>query len=76
MPRGLREYGKLVREEIVTRAVAEATAERFGIKLCGGNGVCGKCRVKVADGHVYADKHSISMLSKEEILYLYDGEDF
>jgi hypothetical protein len=41
IPEGLREYGKLVRERVITRAVAEATAERFGITLHGGNGVIG-----------------------------------
>jgi uncharacterized 2Fe-2S/4Fe-4S cluster protein (DUF4445 family) len=35
--------------------------------LCGGEGVCGRCRVKVTDGKIRADKHSISLLSKEEI---------
>jgi hypothetical protein len=41
IPEGLREYGKLVREKVITRAVADATAERFGITLHGGNGVIG-----------------------------------
>jgi len=36
--------------------------------LCGGNGVCGSCRVKIANCRIRADKHSISLLSKEEIL--------
>jgi uncharacterized 2Fe-2S/4Fe-4S cluster protein (DUF4445 family) len=36
--------------------------------LCGGKGVCGRCRTKVANGRIRADKHSISLLSKEEIL--------
>ncbi|MFA4876917.1 MAG: sugar-specific transcriptional regulator TrmB [Methanoregula sp.] len=38
---GLREYGCLVRTQVVTRALAEATAERYGIQLIGGNGVIG-----------------------------------
>ncbi|MBW1797610.1 MAG: DUF4445 domain-containing protein, partial [Deltaproteobacteria bacterium] len=33
----------------------------------GGKGVCGKCRVQIADGKVRADKNSISFLSKDEI---------
>src|SRR5208337_2438824 len=41
MPEGLREYGKQVRDRVVARTVAEATAERFGISLYGGNGVIG-----------------------------------
>ncbi|RLB27515.1 MAG: ferredoxin, partial [Deltaproteobacteria bacterium] len=35
--------------------------------LCGGEGVCGRCKVKVTNGKILADKHSISILSKEEI---------
>jgi uncharacterized 2Fe-2S/4Fe-4S cluster protein (DUF4445 family) len=45
-------------------------AQKSGVEianLCGGNGVCGKCRVRVVDGRIYADKHSISLLSREEI---------
>ena len=41
IPEGLREYGRLVRKTVISRAVAEATAERFGITLHGGNGVIG-----------------------------------
>jgi tRNA(Ile2) C34 agmatinyltransferase TiaS len=41
IPGGLREYGRLVRRQAVTRAVAEATGERFGVTLHGGNGVIG-----------------------------------
>ena len=45
-------------------------AEKAGVyinSLCGGKGVCGKCRVQVKDGKVRADKNSISFLSKEEV---------
>ena len=41
IPEGLREYGRRVRTQLITRAVADATAERFGITLHGGNGVIG-----------------------------------
>lgn len=41
VPAGLREFGNLVRTEIVTRPVAEAAAERFNVQLHGGNGVIG-----------------------------------
>ncbi len=41
IPAELREYGKMVREQVIARTVAEATAERFGISLYGGNGVIG-----------------------------------
>lgn len=45
-------------------------AEKAGIhinSLCGGEGVCGRCLVRVTDGKIRADKHSIGILSKEEI---------
>ena len=45
-------------------------AEKAGVyinSLCGGNGVCGKCRVQVTGGRVLADKDSISLLSKDEV---------
>ncbi|PKL64248.1 MAG: sugar-specific transcriptional regulator TrmB [Methanomicrobiales archaeon HGW-Methanomicrobiales-3] len=41
IPAGLREYGKMVREQVIARTVAEATAERFRVSLSGGNGVIG-----------------------------------
>jgi len=45
-------------------------AEQAGVylnSLCGGEGVCGKCRVQVSKGKAKADKHSITFFSKEEI---------
>jgi hypothetical protein len=41
VPAGLREYGRLVRGQVISRAVAVTTAEEFGISLIGGNGVIG-----------------------------------
>jgi len=41
IPPGLRDYGRLIRTGVVARPVAEATAERFGVELHGGNGVIG-----------------------------------
>lgn len=41
LPDGLREYGLMSRTQIISRPVAEATAERFGVILAGGNGVIG-----------------------------------
>ncbi len=41
LPEGLRDYGRMVRQQIISRSVAEATAERFGIVLHGGNGIIG-----------------------------------
>ena len=45
-------------------------AEKAGVhinNLCGGKGVCGRCRVQVINGMIRADKHSMNFLSKEEI---------
>ena len=41
VPRHLREYGRLVREQVISRTITEATAEKFNIVLTGGNGVIG-----------------------------------
>jgi tRNA(Ile2) C34 agmatinyltransferase TiaS len=41
LPAGLREYGQMARSQVISRPVAEATAERFGAALVGGNGVIG-----------------------------------
>ena len=41
IPPGLRDYGRMVREQVIDRTVAEATAERFGVLLQGGRGVIG-----------------------------------
>ena len=40
-PEGLREYGQMARSQVISRPLAEATAERFGVSLAGGNGVIG-----------------------------------
>lgn len=56
--------------EVESGVTLMEAAQSSGVEidnLCGGNGVCGRCKVKVADGEVHADKHSISLLSKEEI---------
>lgn len=45
-------------------------AEKAGVylnSLCGGEGVCGKCRVQVTGGQAKPNKDSITFLSKEEI---------
>jgi len=45
-------------------------AEKAGVylnSLCGGEGVCGKCRVQVIKGKAKVDKNSIAFLTKEEI---------
>jgi uncharacterized 2Fe-2S/4Fe-4S cluster protein (DUF4445 family) len=65
---------KFLPHEITVEVEGGATlmeaAEKAGVhinNLCGGKGVCGRCRVKVANGKIRADKYSISLLSKEEI---------
>lgn len=45
-------------------------AEKAGVylnSLCGGEGVCGKCRVQVIKGNVKADENSIVFFSRDEI---------
>jgi uncharacterized 2Fe-2S/4Fe-4S cluster protein (DUF4445 family) len=45
-------------------------AEKAGVylnSLCGGEGVCGKCRVQVTKGNLKADKNALAFFTKEEI---------
>jgi uncharacterized 2Fe-2S/4Fe-4S cluster protein (DUF4445 family) len=45
-------------------------AEQAGIllnTLCGGEGLCGECRLQVVGGKVQADKNAIGFFSKEEL---------
>jgi uncharacterized 2Fe-2S/4Fe-4S cluster protein (DUF4445 family) len=45
-------------------------AERAGVylnSLCGGEGVCGKCRVQVIKGNTKIDGNSVAFFTKEEI---------
>jgi len=56
--------------EVESGVTIMKAAEEAGVfinSLCGGNGVCGRCRVQVSNGKIMADKNSISYLSKEEI---------
>ncbi|MCJ7683181.1 MAG: 2Fe-2S iron-sulfur cluster-binding protein, partial [Desulfobacteraceae bacterium] len=56
--------------EVEDGATIMGAAQKAGVyinSLCGGKGVCGKCRVQIANGKVRADKNSISFLSKEEV---------
>ena len=60
--------GKKVEVEAgITLMQAAEKAGAYINSLCGGKGVCGKCRVQVTNGKVLADKHSIGFLSKEEL---------
>ena len=59
------------KEVIVTEGTTllEA-AEKAGIyisSLCGGEGLCGECRLQVTSDRAKADKNAIGFLSKEEI---------
>ncbi|MCD6295953.1 MAG: DUF4445 domain-containing protein [Deltaproteobacteria bacterium] len=54
-------------EDGATIMEAAEKGEVYINSLCGGKGVCGKCRVQIADGKARADKNSISFLSKDEI---------
>ena len=56
--------------EVDENTTVMEAAEKAGVhinNLCGGKGVCGRCRVQISDGKVRADKHSINFLSKEEL---------
>jgi len=58
------------RIEVEAGTTLMEAAEKAGVyinSLCGGKGVCGRCRVQVIDGNVRADKNSISFLSGDEI---------
>ena len=57
--------------EVNVGTTIKAAAEKAGVfinNLCGGKGVCGKCRVQVINRKIRADKHSVSFLSREEII--------
>jgi uncharacterized 2Fe-2S/4Fe-4S cluster protein (DUF4445 family) len=46
-------------------------AEKAGVyinSLCGGQGLCGECRLQVVRGNAKADKHAIGFFAKEEVL--------
>ncbi len=55
-------------EEGATIADAAQRAEVFINNLCGGEGVCGKCRVQVAQGRAPADEHARGFFSQDEIM--------
>ena len=54
-------------DEGVTLFKAAEQAGEYLNSLCGGEGVCGKCRVQVTKGKAKADKYSMAFLSKKEI---------
>jgi len=53
-------------KEGATIAEAANRADIFINNLCGGEGVCGECRVKIIKGEAGADEHTPTVLSQEE----------
>jgi len=54
-------------DEGVTLLAAAEEAGIFINSLCGGEGLCGECRLQVAKGNVKVNKHDIGFLTVEEI---------
>ncbi len=54
-------------EKGVTLAEAARQADVFVKNLCGGEGVCGQCRVKILSGSVDPDEQSMAFFSQEEL---------
>jgi len=54
-------------EENTTLMQAAGKAGVYVNTICGGKGICGKCRVQVINGKAKADKYAIALLTKEEI---------
>ena len=56
--------------EVEASTILIEAAKKAGVyvnSLCGGQGVCGKCKVQVTKGKFKPDKNSIAFFSKEEI---------
>ena len=56
--------------EVESGVTLMEAAEQAGVyinSLCGGKGVCGKCKVQITGDKIKANAHSIRFLSKEEI---------
>ncbi len=56
--------------EVSTGTTLFKAAEKAQVylnSLCGGEGVCGKCRVQITKGRAKADEHSLAFLSKDEL---------
>jgi uncharacterized 2Fe-2S/4Fe-4S cluster protein (DUF4445 family) len=54
-------------EQGTTLAEAAQRADVFINNLCGGEGVCGECRVQVIKGEVSMDEHASSFFSQKQI---------
>jgi uncharacterized 2Fe-2S/4Fe-4S cluster protein (DUF4445 family) len=75
----MKEYSVTFLPDNKTIKVAEdttllAAAAEVGViidSLCGGDGLCGECRLQVITGKAMADKNAISFFSKDEIVHGY-----
>lgn len=54
-------------DEGITLLEAAEKAGVFINSLCGGQGLCGECRLQVISGNARPDKHAIGFFSKEEV---------
>jgi len=54
-------------EEVTTIAEAAQRVDVFINNLCGGEGVCGRCRVQVTKGRAEAEDHAKGFFSPDEI---------
>ncbi|MCD4715745.1 MAG: 2Fe-2S iron-sulfur cluster binding domain-containing protein, partial [Desulfobacterales bacterium] len=55
-------------EEGTTIAEAAHQADVFISNLCGGEGVCGKCRIQISNGRAEAEEHAKGLFSQDEIM--------
>ncbi len=55
-------------EEGATIAEAAQNADIFINNLCGGEGVCGKCRVQISKGKAKAEEHAKGFFSSDELM--------
>jgi len=55
-------------EEGTTLAEAAQRVDVFISNLCGGEGVCGKCRVQVTRGRAEAEEHAKGFFSSDELM--------
>lgn len=56
--------------EVEANTILIDAAKKAGVyvnSLCGGQGVCGKCKVQISKGEFKPDKNSIAFFSKEEL---------
>jgi len=54
-------------DEGMTIAESAQVAEVFIDNLCGGEGVCGKCRVRISKGRAEAEKHAKALFTEDDL---------